>query len=127
MTDDLRVYPGTQANLKARDPHHTLGFPDKHAAKERLSELAVRLSVLHDRLFAEGKRSLLLVLQGLDASGKDGVIRAVFTGVNPQGCQVVSFRSPTESELAHDYLWRVHAALPPRGGIGVFNLSLIHI
>lgn len=79
--------------------------------------------MLHDRLFAENERSLLLDLQGLDASGKDGVIRAVFTGVNPQGCRVVSFRAPTSTELAHDYLWRVHAALPPRGAIGVFNRS----
>lgn len=123
MIDDLRVDPGTRAELAERDPRHTLGFPEKEAAKERFSELADRLSVLHDRLFAEGARSLLLVLQGLDASGKDGVIRRVFTGVNPQGCHVVSFRAPTSTELAHDYLWRVHNELPSRGAIGVFNRS----
>ena len=78
----------------------------------RLSELVERLGVLHNRLFAEATRSVLLVLQGMDASGKDGTIRSVFTGVNPQGCRVVSFSEPTPTELAHDYLWRVHAALP---------------
>ncbi len=79
--------------------------------------------MLQGRLFAEGARSVLLVLQGLDASGKDGVIRRVFEGVNPMGVHVVSFRAPTETERAHDYFWRVHAELPPRGDIGVFNRS----
>jgi PPK2 family polyphosphate:nucleotide phosphotransferase len=79
--------------------------------------------MFQQRLYAEGARSLLLVLQGLDASGKDGVIRSVFTGLTPQGCRVVSFKAPTSTELAHDYLWRVHAALPTRGEIGIFNRS----
>jgi PPK2 family polyphosphate:nucleotide phosphotransferase len=79
--------------------------------------------VLQGRLFAEGERSVLLVLQGLDASGKDGVIRQVFEGVNPMGVHVTSFRAPTETERGHDYLWRIHAELPLRGHIGVFNRS----
>ena len=79
--------------------------------------------MLHQRLYAESTRSVLLVLQGLDASGKDGVIRSVFPGLNPQGCRVVSFRAPTSTELAHDYLWRVHAMLPSRGELGIFNRS----
>jgi PPK2 family polyphosphate:nucleotide phosphotransferase len=82
-----------------------------------------RLSVLHNRLFAEGSRAVLLVLQGMDASGKDGTIRHVLTGLNPQGCRVVSFREPTANELAHDYLWRVHAACPARGELAIFNRS----
>jgi PPK2 family polyphosphate:nucleotide phosphotransferase len=92
-------------------------------AKKRRADLIDRLTKLQTRLFAESKRSVLLVLQGVDASGKDGVVRTVFTGVNPQGVRVVSFRAPTETERAHDYLWRVHAALPARGEIGIFNRS----
>ena len=75
------------------------------------------------RLYAEQRRSVLLVLQGLDASGKDGTIRRVFTGLNPQGCDVESFKAPTPTELAHDFLWRIHHALPERGDIGIFNRS----
>lgn len=96
---------------------------DKADAKKLLAKLHKRLAVYHQRLYAEGTRSLLLVLQGLDASGKDGVIRSVFTGLSPQGCRVVSFKAPTSTELAHDYLWRVHAQLPARGELGIFNRS----
>jgi PPK2 family polyphosphate:nucleotide phosphotransferase len=119
---ELEVRPGNRARLAERDPRDTLGV-DKGAARTQLGELHERLAVLHNRLFAEGRRSLLLVLQGLDAAGKDGVIRSVFTGLNPQGCRVVSFRAPSTTELQHDYLWRVHAALPARGEIGIFNRS----
>jgi len=118
----LEVHPGKHARLAERDTKDTLGV-DKNDAKAQLAELHERLSLLHNRLFAEGKRSLLLVLQGLDAAGKDGVVRSVFTGVNPQGCRVVSFRAPSTTELQHDYLWRVHAALPARGELGIFNRS----
>jgi PPK2 family polyphosphate:nucleotide phosphotransferase len=123
MLEPLRVEPGAAPDIAGRDPRDTLGFADKHAAKERRDELVERLGVLQQRLFAEGKRSVLLVLQGIDASGKDGVIRAVFKGMSPQGCRVVSFRKPSELELAHDYLWRVHLQLPARGEIGIFNRS----
>ena len=85
--------------------------------------LLEELSSLQERLYAEGERSVLLILQGLDASGKDGTIRHVFTGVNPQGCRVTSFKAPTPVELAHDFLWRVHAECPARGMIGIFNRS----
>jgi PPK2 family polyphosphate:nucleotide phosphotransferase len=81
------------------------------------------LALLHNRLYAEATRSLLLVLQGLDASGKDGTIRSVLTGINPQGCRIVSFKEPSATELARDYLWRVHAVAPLRGEIGIFNRS----
>jgi len=122
VLDALRVHPGKPAHIAERDPRDTLGV-DKDEAKEQLDALHEQLSVLHNRLFAEGKRSLLLVLQGLDAAGKDGVIRSVFTGVNPQGCRVVSFKAPSTTELQHDYLWRVHGVLPARGEIVIFNRS----
>jgi PPK2 family polyphosphate:nucleotide phosphotransferase len=123
MLEKLRVEPGTGAGLASRDPRDTLGVEGKEAGREEQSRLSGKLADLHDRLFAEGSRSVVLVLQGLDASGKDGVIRAVFTGLNPQGCRVTSFRAPSATELAHDYLWRVHAQLPARGEIVVFNRS----
>jgi PPK2 family polyphosphate:nucleotide phosphotransferase len=123
MLEKLRVQPGGPARLAQRDPGDKLGLADKAAAKVLRTELIERLDVLQQRLYAEAKRSVLLVLQGIDASGKDGVIRTVFRGLNPQGCRVASFRRPTVTELAHDYLWRVHAALPARGEIGIFNRS----
>jgi PPK2 family polyphosphate:nucleotide phosphotransferase len=122
LIDQLRVEPGRPAALTKRDPRATFGL-DKATGNARREELVERLNLLQQRLYAEGKRSLLLVLQGLDASGKDGVIRRVFTGVNPQACRVVSFKAPTSTELAHDFLWRIHASLPPHGFIGVFNRS----
>jgi polyphosphate kinase 2 (PPK2 family) len=122
MITSLRVEPGTSAGIRDRDPRDKLAL-GKADAKKLLAELHERLAVFHQRLYAEGTRSLLLVLQGLDASGKDGVIRSVFTGLNPQGCRVVSFKAPTSKELAHDYLWRVHAELPARGELGIFNRS----
>jgi PPK2 family polyphosphate:nucleotide phosphotransferase len=122
VIEALRVEPGTPARLTERDPGDMLGL-DKQRAKELLGELTERLDKLQRRLYAESARSLLLVLQGLDASGKDGVIRSAFRGLSPQGCRVVAFRAPHAGELAHDYLWRVHAALPARGEIGIFNRS----
>ena len=118
----LRVEPGSAAGIQARNPRDTLGL-DKDDGHKLLQTLHERLEGLQERLYAEGARSLLVVLQGLDASGKDGVIRSVFTGLNPQGCRVASFKAPTSTELAHDYLWRIHAVLPPRGEIGIFNRS----
>jgi PPK2 family polyphosphate:nucleotide phosphotransferase len=123
MIDGIRVAPGTKPRLAKRDTRDDLGLKDKEHAHARLDELRTKLEKLQQRLYAEGRRSLLLVLQGLDASGKDGVVRTVFEGVNPQGCRVASFKAPTSTELQHDYLWRVHAALPARGEIGIFNRS----
>ena len=122
MLEHLRVNPGEPARLAERDPRDTLGL-EKDAGKERRRELVARIDELQYRLHAEGTRSLLLVLQGLDAAGKDGVIRRVFVGVNPQGVRVVAFKAPVGAELHHDYLWRIHAALPARGTLGVFNRS----
>lgn len=123
LIDELRVEPGTPPRLEERDPDERVGAPGKREGIERLEQLVGRLSVLHNRLFAEATRAVLLVLQGMDASGKDGTVRSVLTGVNPQGCRVVSFREPTSTELAHDYLWRVHAACPARGELAIFNRS----
>ncbi len=123
MIEQIRIEPGTAPRLAKRDTADVLGLRDKEQAGETLARLRERLETLQGRLYAESRRSVLLVLQGLDASGKDGVIRRVLEGVNPQSCRVVSFRAPTSTELAHDYLWRVHAALPARGEIGIFNRS----
>jgi len=118
----LLVRPGHPAHLQKRACDDTLGL-EKEEAKERTAELRSRIDELQYLLHAEERRSLLLVLQGIDASGKDGVIRTVFDGVNPQGVRVTSFKAPVGRELQHDYLWRIHAVLPPRGTIGVFNRS----
>ena len=123
MLSRLVVDPGSAARLERRDPRDTLGLPGKKEAHAQLAALLEELSSLQERLYAEGNRSILLILQGLDASGKDGTIRRVFTGVNPQGCRVTSFKVPTPLELAHDFLWRVHAECPARGMIGIFNRS----
>ena len=123
MIDGIRITPGTKPHIAKRDARDDLGLKDKEHAYTRLDELRVKLEKLQQRLYAEGRHSVLLVLQGLDASGKDGVVRTVFEGLNPQSCRVASFKAPTSTELAHDYLWRVHAALPARGEIGIFNRS----
>ena len=123
MIELLRVDAGTKAGISKRDARDKLEFGDKQPAKARLAEIHARLESLQARLYAESRHSVLLVLQGIDASGKDGVIRSVFTGLNPQGCRFAAFKAPTPTELAHDYLWRVHAALPARGEIGIFNRS----
>src|SRR5688572_5315109 len=119
----IRVDPGQPAGLAGRDTAEKLGAADKRSAKARLDELRPLLDELHDRLWAEAKRSVLLVLQGMDASGKDGAIRNVMSGLNPQGCTVASFKAPSDTEKAHDYLWRVHAHCPERGWLGAFNRS----
>jgi PPK2 family polyphosphate:nucleotide phosphotransferase len=118
----LLVTPGEPARLAERDPRDTLGL-EKDEAGKQTKKLRDRIDELQYLLYAEAKRAVLLILQGVDASGKDGVIRRVFDGVNPQGVHVVSFKAPVGAELQHDYLWRIHAALPPRGTIGVFNRS----
>ena len=123
MLEQLIVRPGEALDLSARDPRAKLGMADKAEGQEQLAGLLAELSDLQTRLWAEDRRSVLVILQGLDASGKDGAIRKVFTGVNPQGCRVVAFKAPNEAELEHDYLWRIHANCPTRGEIGIFNRS----
>ncbi|MCS7073647.1 MAG: polyphosphate kinase [Bacteroidia bacterium] len=96
---------------------------DKEQTKSKIPLLISRLSELQAVMFAEKKHSLLIILQGMDASGKDGVVKEVFTGVNPMGCRVQSFKKPTEEELAHDFLWRIHKHTPEKGMIQLFNRS----
>lgn len=124
FADLLRVEPGTRPDIEAVDPSGTPGFEgDKAAARARLKELRDELAGFQERLWAEKKQSLLIVLQALDGGGKDGLIRKVITAFNPQGTRVTNFVVPTEEELAHDFLWRVHAQTPGKGRIGVFNRS----
>ena len=120
---ELRVHPGHSPELAKRDPGSRLGLGDKERGLARLSELSAEIGLLQARLFAEGRRSLLLVLQGLDASGKDGTIKHVLMEVNPQGTRVVSFKAPAGEEARHDYLWRVHLVCPAFGELAVFNRS----
>jgi PPK2 family polyphosphate:nucleotide phosphotransferase len=119
---ELRVKPGTRVRLEGRDHGATLGWDKATAAPETAKQLE-RLTDLQDRLWAEAKRAVLVVLQGIDAAGKDGTIKKVMTAFNPQGSPVTSFKVPSLEELAHDYLWRVHKAVPRKGEIGVFNRS----
>jgi PPK2 family polyphosphate:nucleotide phosphotransferase len=122
--DRWLVRPGDAPHLGRRDPSSTDGAPGDRAATEAATEAQVpRLAEMQDRLWAEGRRSLLLVLQGVDASGKDGTIKHVFRGVNPQGVRVATFKEPTHLEQRHDFLWRVHALAPAAGEIGIFNRS----
>ena len=123
IIDELRVEPGAPAELEQRNPASRLGLGEKPDGQARSQELLEVLDDLHNRLWAEARRSVVLVLQGMDASGKDGTIRRVLTGLNPQGCSVVNFKAPTSLDLAHDYLWRIHANTPARGILGVWNRS----
>ena len=123
MTVQFLVPPGAQVNLADHDPGYTGEFSTKKETKAELKRNRKRLQELQEVLWAEGKHALLIVLQAMDAGGKDGTIKHVMRGVNPQGCQVTSFKVPSKEELAHDYLWRVHKATPKRGYIGIFNRS----
>jgi PPK2 family polyphosphate:nucleotide phosphotransferase len=118
----LLVKPGTRARLAKIDPNATFGF-DKSTAAPLTQRRLARLADLQDRLWAESRRSVLVVLQGIDAAGKDGTIGKVMEAFNPQGCVVSSFKVPTPEELAHDFLWRVHKRTPGKGEIGIFNRS----
>jgi PPK2 family polyphosphate:nucleotide phosphotransferase len=123
MAPDRRVKPGTQVRLKDFDTADTGKYSTKKSAQGDLDSDRLELSELQERLYAEDKRSLLIVLQGMDTCGKDGTIQHVMSGVNPQGVSVTSFKVPSLEELAHDYLWRIHLAAPPRRMIGIFNRS----
>jgi PPK2 family polyphosphate:nucleotide phosphotransferase len=123
LLEELRVKPGGRIKLEERDPRDKCGFADKDETVAVTSAIAQEIDALQDRLYAEGRRSLLVILQGTDTSGKDGTIRGVFNATGPLGVSVTAFRQPSENELAHDYLWRVHAVCPRRGTIGIFNRS----
>lgn len=120
--DRYRVEPGSHFRLADVDPDATPGY-DKAAGRARTEELRAELERLQELLYADHRHKLLVVLQAIDAGGKDGTIRAVFEGVNPQGVRVASFKKPSDDELAHDYLWRVHQHTPAFGEIVIFNRS----
>lgn len=123
LIEKLRVTPGKKTKLKSHDPRDSSLFDDEEKTKATTAAFAKDIDILQDRLYAEGSRALLVVLQGTDTSGKDGTIRNVFNAAGPLGVSVTAFGPPTKTELAHDYLWRVHAACPRRGTIGIFNRS----
>lgn len=121
---DIAVEPGATVSLKKDfDPNFTGGYDDKAGALQRVSENVARLSAMQEVLYAQDTYALLIIFQAMDAAGKDGAIRHVMSGVNPQGCQVTSFKTPSADDLDHDYLWRASKALPGRGMIGIFNRS----
>jgi PPK2 family polyphosphate:nucleotide phosphotransferase len=123
LTARYRIKPGGRARLARRDPADQAAFPDRKAAEERSKAHATAINELQDKLYAEGKRALLVVLQGTDTAGKDGTIRHVFNATGPLGVSVTAFRRPSEEELAHDFLRRAHLACPRHGFIGIFNRS----
>ena len=120
---DYLVVPGKKFKLKDFPTDDTGPFEEREDAERAIETNRQRIAELQEVLYAEAKHALLVVFQAIDAGGKDGAIRYLFTGVNPQGCSVTSFKKPTGLELSHDFLWRVHAAVPPRGMIGIFNRS----
>ncbi len=123
LADRFRITKGKGFKLKDWDPSDTNGFDEKDQAEAQLAEGVERLAQLQDKFYADNRWSLLLIFQAMDAAGKDGTIKHVMSGVNPQGCQVYSFKGPSAEELDHDFLWRTTRCLPERGRIGIFNRS----
>lgn len=122
----MRLHPvprHSKPSLRDRDAHRPKDAPTGDELDDLIDHETDRIGDLQRVFYADGRYALLIVLQGRDASGKDGTIRHVFHAVNPQGCDVTSFKAPTEIERRHDYLWRIHARIPPRGMIGIFNRS----
>jgi PPK2 family polyphosphate:nucleotide phosphotransferase len=122
-SNPYRVEGGQKFRLRDYDPADTAGLHSPERAEELLARGIARMAELQDKLYAQDRWSLLLIFQGMDAAGKDGAVKHVMSGVNPQGCEVHSFKTPSEEELNHDYLWRSMKCLPLRGGIGIFNRS----
>jgi len=125
MKHDPRIIlkPGKAMRLKDFDPAYTGAFKNKKDAGEKLAGDIGKMAVLQDKFYAEGRNALLIVFQAMDAAGKDSTIKHVMSGINPQGCQVYSFKQPSHLELNHDFLWRTTQCLPQRGMIGIFNRS----
>ena len=122
MTLSIPINPGSKVKLAKIDPEDTFGLT-KEQAIEHLDKLTDELGELQELLYAARQHSVLMILQGMDTSGKDGTVKHVMDDVNPLGCRVESFKVPSEEELAHDFLWRVHKVAPPRGIITIFNRS----
>src|ERR1700722_12969869 len=123
FTHKLIIQPETNVKLKHWDPDDTMGYEDDKDTQDKQDKILKRLDGLQYLFYAVKKRALLIVLQGIDTSGKDGTIRHVMSGMSPQGCRVTSFKGPTSEELAHDFLWRIHKAVPEKGDFGIFNRS----
>jgi len=123
LAEPYRVTNGDDFHLKDFDPADTGKLHDKEGATQLLDEGIKLLSRMQEKLYAQDRWSLLIVLQAMDAAGKDGVVKHVMSGINPQGCDVHSFKAPSNEELDHDCLWRAHKAVPERGKIGIFNRS----
>src|ERR1700751_5606597 len=123
LVKPFRIDHGKHFRLKDHDPGHTAGVRDKELAEKLLLEGVGKLADLQDKLYAQDNWALLLIFQAMDAAGKDGAVKHVMSGVNPQGCQVYSFKAPSDVELQHDFLWRTTRNLPERGHIGIFNRS----
>jgi len=123
LSNKFRIDDGKKFRLKDVDPADTGHWKSKEHAEAALAEGIVRTAELQDKLYAQDNWSLLLIFQALDAAGKDGAVKHVMSGINPQGCQVHSFKAPTDEELQHDFLWRTTRDLPERGHIGIFNRS----
>jgi PPK2 family polyphosphate:nucleotide phosphotransferase len=125
LADHYRVNNGEKFRLKDVDPGDTLDFDsdDKPRAEEALADGVKVLAELQDKLYAQDRWGVLLIFQAMDAAGKDGAVKHVMSGINPQGCQVYSFKAPTSDDLDHDYMWRCQKCLPERGRIGIFNRS----
>src|SRR6185437_5316679 len=123
LSDRYRVCDGKKFRLKDFDPDDTWKFKSKEHADDMLQHSLERLSEMQGRLYAQNEWALLLIFQAMDAAGKDGTIKHVMSGVNPQGCEVYSFKAPSNEELDHDFLWRCMKRLPERGRIGIFNRS----
>ena len=123
---DIRPYRITKPgsfDMQSFSPDDTNGFEDKKQAQSRLQKNVQRMAELQDKFYAQDREALLLVFQAMDSAGKDGAVKHVMSGLNPQGVQVYSFKQPSAEELDHDYLWRIHRCLPERGNIGIFNRS----
>ena len=119
----FRIESGKKFDLNDFDPRESLGLKKEDVTEEMTKEILAEINELQEKLYAENEFSLLLILQARDAAGKDSLIKHVMSGVNPQGCKVVSFKQPSDEELDRDYLWRVVRGLPRRGEIGIFNRS----
>lgn len=123
LGQSCRITDGKHFRLKDYDPADTNGLKDKEKAGKHLQRSVEMLSHFQEKLYAQDRWSTLLIFQAMDAAGKDGAIKHVMSGINPQGCSVTSFKAPSHEELDHDYLWRAHKAVPERGKIGIFNRS----
>ena len=123
ISEPFRITKGEKFRLKDYDPGDTGGLKDKEKALKTLQRGVELLSHFQEKLYAQDRWAMLMIFQAMDAAGKDGAIKHVMSGINPQGCSVTSFKAPSSEELDHDYMWRAHKAIPERGKIGLFNRS----